>query len=99
MEAIREAIETASGQLKEHPEAAVGTDAAATAVREDGLRFRVDGPNGAVVTDMSKSVGVGAMERSPTRRFLTRRRTPHGPVVSGRGRAGSAPRRRVSRVR
>src|SRR3982751_4125570 len=65
MESICEAIETASGQLKEHPEAAVGTDAAATAVREDGLRFRVDGPNGAVVTDMSKSVGGGASAPTP----------------------------------
>jgi uncharacterized OsmC-like protein len=65
MEAIREAIETASGHLKEHPDAAVGTDAAATAVREDGLRFRVDGPNGELVTDMSKSVGGGASAPTP----------------------------------
>src|SRR5215212_2204795 len=65
MESIREAIETASAQLKEHPEAAVGTDAVAAAVREDGLRFRVDGPNGAVVTDMSKSVGGGASASTP----------------------------------
>jgi uncharacterized OsmC-like protein len=65
MESIREAIEAASGQLKEHPEAAVGTDAAATAVREDGLRFRVDGPNGEVVTDMSESVGGGASAPTP----------------------------------
>ena len=65
MESIREAIENASGQLKEHPEAAVATDAAATAVREDGLRFRVDGPNGELVTDMSKSVGGGASAPTP----------------------------------
>jgi uncharacterized OsmC-like protein len=65
MESIRDAIETASGYLKEHPEAAVGTDAAATAVREDGLRFRVDGPNGNVISDMSKSVGGGATAPTP----------------------------------
>lgn len=65
MDSIRSAIETASGHLKEHPEAAVGTDAAATAVREDGLRFRVDGPNGDVTSDMSKSVGGGATAPTP----------------------------------
>ena len=65
MESIREAIETASGHLKEHPEAAVGTDAAATAVREDCLRFRVDGPNGELFTDMSKSVGGGGSGPTP----------------------------------
>jgi len=65
MQSIRVAIETASGHLKEHPEAAVGTDAAATAVREEGLRFRVDGPNGELVTDMSKSVGGGASAPTP----------------------------------
>jgi uncharacterized OsmC-like protein len=65
MEAIRNAIETASGKLAEHPEMAVGTDAAATAVHEQGLRFRVDGPNGAITTDMSESVGGGASAPTP----------------------------------
>jgi uncharacterized OsmC-like protein len=65
MEAIRNAIETASGKLAEHPEMAVGTDAAATAVREEGLRFRVDGPNGAITTDMSESVGGAASAPTP----------------------------------
>jgi len=65
MESIRTAIETASGHLTEHPEAAIATDAAATAVREEGLRFRVEGPNGAVVSDMSKSVGGGAAAPTP----------------------------------
>jgi uncharacterized OsmC-like protein len=65
MEAIRKAIETASGKLAEHPEMAVGTDAAATAVREEGLRFRVDGPNGAITTDMSESVGGAASAPTP----------------------------------
>jgi uncharacterized OsmC-like protein len=65
MEAIRKAIETASGKLAEHPEMAVGTDAAATAVREEGLRFRVDGPKGAITTDMSESVGGAASAPTP----------------------------------
>jgi uncharacterized OsmC-like protein len=65
MEAIREAIETASGKLAEHPEMAVGTDAAATAVREEGLRFRVDGPKGPLTTDMAESVGGGASAPTP----------------------------------
>lgn len=65
MEAIRSAIETASGKLAEHPEMAVGTDAAATATSEEGLRFRVDGPNGAITTDMSESVGGGASAPTP----------------------------------
>ena len=60
VESIRSAIETASGHLTEHPEAAVATDAAATAVHEEGLRFRVEGPKGDVITDMSKTVGGGA---------------------------------------
>jgi uncharacterized OsmC-like protein len=65
MESIRTAIETASGHLAEHPEAAAGTDAAATAVREDGLRFRVTGSNGDVISDMSKTVGGGATASTP----------------------------------
>src|SRR4051812_35854426 len=65
MEAIRNAVERASGYLREHPEAAFGTDAAATAVHEEGLRFRVEGPNGDVTTDMSESVGGGATAPTP----------------------------------
>jgi uncharacterized OsmC-like protein len=65
MESIRSAIETASGYLREHPEAAAGTDAPATAVREEGLRFRVEGPKGQVTSDMSESVGGGAAAPTP----------------------------------
>ena len=65
MESIRKALEAASSHLSEHPEAAVGTDAAATAVREEGLRFRVEGPKGDVITDMSKTVGGGATAPTP----------------------------------
>jgi uncharacterized OsmC-like protein len=65
VESIRSAIETASGHLTDHPEAAVATDAAATAVREEGLRFRVEGPNGDVISDMAKMVGGGATAPTP----------------------------------
>src|SRR5436853_4913384 len=65
MESIRSAIEAASANLAEHPEAAVSTDAAATAVCEEGLRFRVEGPKGAVTTDMATSVGGGATAPTP----------------------------------
>ena len=65
MEAIRSAIETACAHLGEHPEKAVSTDATATAVRENGLRFRVEGPNGAITTDMAASVGGGTSAPTP----------------------------------
>ena len=65
MESIRNAIETASGYLREHPDAAAGTDAAATVVLEEGLRFRVAGPTGEVTTDMSESVGGRATAPTP----------------------------------
>jgi uncharacterized OsmC-like protein len=65
VESIRSAIEEASGYLTEHPEAAVATDAAAIATREEGLRFRVEGPKGDVITDMTKTVGGGATAPSP----------------------------------
>jgi uncharacterized OsmC-like protein len=63
--AIRDAINTASGYLREHPDAATGTDASATAILEGGLRFRVEGPKGNVTTDMSESVGGGATAPTP----------------------------------
>jgi uncharacterized OsmC-like protein len=65
MEQIRSAIEKASGYLAENPDAATATDAAATAVREEGLRFRVEGPKGALTSDMSESVGGGASAPTP----------------------------------
>jgi uncharacterized OsmC-like protein len=65
VESIRSAIETASAHLTEHPEAAAATDAAATAVREEGLCFRVEGPAGDVISDMSKTVGGGTTAPTP----------------------------------
>lgn len=65
MESIRSAIEAASDHLTQHPEAGVGTDALATAVREEGLRFRVEGPKGDLITDMSEAVGGGGAAPTP----------------------------------
>ena len=65
MDSIRSAIEKASKHLAEHPEAATGSDSAATAVREDGLRFRVDGPWASLTSDMAESVGGGASAPTP----------------------------------
>ena len=65
MESIRTAIEQASNYLVEHPEAARASDAAATAICEDGLRFRIEGPWSPLASDMSKSVGGEALAPSP----------------------------------
>jgi uncharacterized OsmC-like protein len=65
MQSIRTAIEQASNYLVEHPEAARASDAAATAVCEDGLRFRIEGPWSPLTSDMSKSVGGDASAPSP----------------------------------
>jgi uncharacterized OsmC-like protein len=65
METIRSAITQASSYLVEHPDAARSTDAAATAILADGLRFRVEGPTTSLTTDMSKSVGGGASGPTP----------------------------------
>jgi uncharacterized OsmC-like protein len=57
-DAIRDAIEGASAYLAEHPDEARYTDSLATARVTDGLRVRVDGPNGeALETDMPAAVG------------------------------------------
>lgn len=65
MNSIRTAIEAASNRLGDDPQAGVGSDAPAIAVREDGLRFRVRGPNGDVISDMAEAVGGGEAAPSP----------------------------------
>jgi uncharacterized OsmC-like protein len=65
MDSIRSAIEQASEYLIRHPERARASDSAATAIREDGLRFRVQGPWQPVASDMAESVGGGASAPSP----------------------------------
>jgi uncharacterized OsmC-like protein len=65
MDSIRSAIEQASNYLAEHPDEATGSDSAATAVRENGLRFRVDGPWASLTSDMAESVGGAASAPTP----------------------------------
>jgi uncharacterized OsmC-like protein len=65
VESIRNAVEEASRYLTENPEATVAADAAATAIGEGGLRFRVEGPKGSVSSDMTKAVGGGESAPSP----------------------------------
>ena len=68
---ISKSIESARHYLAEHPEEARYTDSAASAVIEDGLRCRVDGPNGATVyTDMP--AGVGGESTAPSPGWLLR---------------------------
>jgi uncharacterized OsmC-like protein len=63
---IGRSLEIARNYLAEHPEEARYTDFAASAVVEDGLRCRVDGPGGATIyTDMTAGVGGGATAPSP----------------------------------
>jgi len=65
-ETIRTAIGNASAYLGEHPDEARYTDSLATARVEDGLRIRVDGPNGeTLTTDMPGAVGGGDGAPSP----------------------------------
>jgi uncharacterized OsmC-like protein len=65
VDSIGNAMRQASDYLAEHPDAAVATDSAATAVREDGLRFRIDGPWASLTSDMAESVGGGASAPTP----------------------------------
>jgi uncharacterized OsmC-like protein len=63
---IAGSIDAAVKHLSEHPEEARYTDSVAIAVVEEGLRVRVEGPNGAsVVTDMPAGVGGGDTAPSP----------------------------------
>jgi uncharacterized OsmC-like protein len=63
---IRDKIEAAVGYLTEHPDEARYRDSAATATIQQGLRVRVEAPDGvAVETDMPESVGGGNSGPSP----------------------------------
>ena len=65
-ESIREALRNAIGYLTEHPDDARSTDSLATATIEEGLRCRIQGPDGAEIhTDMVTSVGGGNTAPSP----------------------------------
>lgn len=65
-EQIRQAIETATDYLSQHPDDARSTDSAATATIVGGLVVQVTGPGGAsITTDMVSSVGGTATAPSP----------------------------------
>lgn len=65
-EQIKQAIQTASDYLREHPDDARSTDSAATATLVDGLVVQVTGPGGeTLLTDMVPSVGGTATAPSP----------------------------------
>ena len=65
-DAIREAIEAATGYLAQHPEQARSTDSAATAAIVHGLVVRVTAPDGtSLTTDMVPSVSGTATAPSP----------------------------------
>ena len=65
-DAIRAAIRDAGAYLTAHPDEARYTDSIATARITDGLRVRVDGPNGETLeTDMPAAVGGGTSAPSP----------------------------------
>ena len=63
---IATAVAGAREYLSAHPDEARYRDSAATATVEDGLRVRVDGPDGAsLTTDMVSAVGGGGSAPSP----------------------------------
>ena len=63
---IRQAIEAATGYLRQHPDEARSTDSAATASVVDGLVVRATGPGGeSITTDMVPSVGGTGSAPSP----------------------------------
>ena len=63
---IQQSIANVTTYLAEHPLECCYTDSAATAVVEDGLRCRAEGPHGALlVSDMPKALGGGGSAPSP----------------------------------
>ena len=68
---IRHSIGAVIRQLAEHPEKGRSPDRPATAVIEEGLRCRIEGPEGwTVVTDMPQPLGGGGA--APTPGWLSR---------------------------
>jgi uncharacterized OsmC-like protein len=66
VDAIRDAIQNATGYLAEHPSEARYTDSVATAVIDSGLRVRVTGPGSEeLATDMVSGVGGSGSAPSP----------------------------------
>jgi uncharacterized OsmC-like protein len=68
---ISQSIHAATTYLSEHVDKTRSMDSAATAVVEDGLRCRVEGPDGATIfTDMP--AGVGGRSTAPSPAWFTR---------------------------
>src|SRR5260370_31869663 len=68
---IQHSIEGVIKYLSEHPDECRYTDSAATAVVEEGLRCRAEGPNGRMLmSDMPTAIGGGGSAPSP--RWLSR---------------------------
>jgi len=63
---IQQSIEGVIKYLAGHPDECRYTDKAATAVVEEGLRCRAEGPNGAMlISDMPRAIGGGGSAPSP----------------------------------
>lgn len=63
---IQQSIEKRITHLSEHPDESHHPDKATTAVVEEGLRCRAEGPSGAtLVSDMPKAVGGGGAAPTP----------------------------------
>jgi uncharacterized OsmC-like protein len=63
---VQQSIEGVIKYLSEHPDECRSTDKAATAVVEEGLRCRAEGPNGAtLISDMPKAIGGRGSAPSP----------------------------------
>ena len=63
---IQQSIENVTHYLAEHPLECRSPDSAATAVVEEGLRCRAEGPHGALlISDMPKALGGGGAAPSP----------------------------------
>ena len=66
MERIRTALEGAIAYLTEHPDEATAMDSIATATVDEGLKVRIEGPDGVTLaTDMVPSVGGEGSAPSP----------------------------------
>ena len=67
---IRESVERVINHYAENPDDARGPGTPVTAVMEDGLRCRVETPDGtAIVTDMPTGIGGGGSAPSPGSAF------------------------------
>lgn len=67
---IKQSVENVIEHYMEHPDKARGPGTPVTAVMEEGLRCRVEAPDGtAIVTDMPTGIGGGGSAPSPGRLF------------------------------